>query len=603
MHRGDDLADAARNGRLVVAALLACTACHLVVLRPFVVEGHLGRGQVQRGYFEKLGPRVGLALVDDGVDTGFPEGLGRDPDGNVSVSPGLSAALPLDVTGGYRIAGAGGTRTPDIAVGAAVVGAPGFFPAEPGSIAADVALTDAQELDVVDGRLRFVPWNVARPWRANSERLDRLARACSHRTSRAAFRVSLEHDRLSIHFGKCSIKERFAEPSPGRRVVVVMAGPSWDIVERTGSAWQKETRLSSVAWKATAAALVTAAGLLYVVGPLAALSTSITVGVVSIWYDAAAVVCLILTLLGIVLLTGWNLLPRLAPRRTPVRRLAAGALALLAIFAAIRMRRPEEPVPVEHGSAAPECLLTGYSAAGDSGLRPGTHGIGARLQECAPCGRSVATEARPGRTLGVIRDIACTSPAPVRPGGTLYFFGGANDDLLSWLATRNSFVQLLYQLRTFVAHVYFWKPGVDTVRRLERDVSAASLGVVDEQAAVLRGITDCATRGGFGLLFGQDFIVLDLDGGRPDARTTMVARRRAAIEQEGARFVDLLEAFRDEAGIHWFNDLMHASMIGHRRIAELMCETMAGAAAAHPASSTAPLPSSCVVRRTSGAFT
>jgi hypothetical protein len=72
--------------------------------------------------------------------------------------------------------------------------------------------------------------------------------------------------------------------------------------------------------------------------------------------------------------------------------------------------------------------------------------------------------------------------------------------------------------------------------------------------------------------------VLDLNGGRTDARTGMIAQRRNALEEGGAQFVDLLEAFRQEAGISWFNDLMHESIIGHRRVARLLCTMVEGGA-------------------------
>ena len=51
----------------------------------------------------------------------------------------------------------------------------------------------------------------------------------------------------------------------------------------------------------------------------------------------------------------------------------------------------------------------------------------------------------------------------------------------------------------------------------------------------------------------------------------MLAARRAAVEAAGGTFVDLFEVFGPEAGVSWFNDYVHPSLLGHERIAELAC--------------------------------
>jgi hypothetical protein len=51
----------------------------------------------------------------------------------------------------------------------------------------------------------------------------------------------------------------------------------------------------------------------------------------------------------------------------------------------------------------------------------------------------------------------------------------------------------------------------------------------------------------------------------------MLERRRAVVEAGGGRFVDLLGAFGGEAGVAWFNDYVHLSLVAQRRLAGLAC--------------------------------
>jgi hypothetical protein len=81
----------------------------------------------------------------------------------------------------------------------------------------------------------------------------------------------------------------------------------------------------------------------------------------------------------------------------------------------------------------------------------------------------------------------------------------------------------------------------------------------------------CAQERQAGFLFLHDFLVTDMVTGREADRATMLARRRAAVEDSGGRFVDLLDVFATEAGVSWFNDYVHPSAIAHERIAELAC--------------------------------
>ena len=63
----------------------------------------------------------------------------------------------------------------------------------------------------------------------------------------------------------------------------------------------------------------------------------------------------------------------------------------------------------------------------------------------------------------------------------------------------------------------------------------------------------------------------DLVAGRDPDRAAMLARRRTAVEGAGGMFIDLYTRFADEAGIAWFNDYLHPSLIVHERVADLVC--------------------------------
>ena len=54
----------------------------------------------------------------------------------------------------------------------------------------------------------------------------------------------------------------------------------------------------------------------------------------------------------------------------------------------------------------------------------------------------------------------------------------------------------------------------------------------------------------------------------------MLGARRAAVEAAGGTFLDLWEIFGPEAGVSWFNDYVHPSLLGHERIAELACREL-----------------------------
>jgi hypothetical protein len=97
---------------------------------------------------------------------------------------------------------------------------------------------------------------------------------------------------------------------------------------------------------------------------------------------------------------------------------------------------------------------------------------------------------------------------------------------------------------------------------------------MDLQEAMIAEAVRCSARLDSAFWFFQDFMILDVPDGPSAERKTMAERRRAAVEGAGGNFSSLWDAFREQVGVSWFNDVMHFSSIGHRRIADLICRTV-----------------------------
>jgi hypothetical protein len=577
--RGAPVIPVWRRRRLAV--FLLCVVLDVVALRPFLAKTHLARGQLQRGYFEAVGSQIGLALDDDLADRFIFPGLSRDQAGDLSIPPGTTAVLSLQAGTTYQVSADGGGLPANLVVGVELHPPPGSIAADPTRPEPPTAwFGQPRELDVAGGeRVQLRPWDAARSWRDESARLAGLARDCVGAAPSPPVTVSVDGEQLTVRLGRCTLSVPLAEihGGAGRPLLAVVAGPSWDLVRRNDGAWETET---SVVWRlAWAVPLVAAAqvGLFWIgFNVVAAVATSVALALVSVAAAAPAAVCVLLALAVGLGRVAWLGVARLwAATDWKLRLTVLGALvAAVAVWVLL-------PPRTERGSVAQNpsgfaCVLTGYSTADDSALRPGTRGTGTWLATaCAPCAGAAATRARAGVAFQFVDDVACAQPPLVRPEGTLVFLGGTNDDLLTWFDARSQVVQMILQLRGFASATYQRKPGLDNLTRLETETARASLRVVDHQEQLLHETFACARAAGFRLLFAQDFLLSDLVGGRPEERRAMVARRRELAEADGTRFFDLLEEFGDQAGVAWFNDFMHLSMVGHRRVAELVCRSIA----------------------------
>jgi hypothetical protein len=101
------------------------------------------------------------------------------------------------------------------------------------------------------------------------------------------------------------------------------------------------------------------------------------------------------------------------------------------------------------------------------------------------------------------------------------------------------------------------------------------VATLDDQAAEIDAIVGCASAGGRRFHFLHDFVIWDLDHGRAAVRQRTFERRRAAVLSAGGQFIDLLEEFRQSAGVAWLNDFIHPSAVGQQAIADLLCARLA----------------------------
>ena len=136
--------------------------------------------------------------------------------------------------------------------------------------------------------------------------------------------------------------------------------------------------------------------------------------------------------------------------------------------------------------------------------------------------------------------------------------GGANDDLIWGINNLVSF---------YVGTLH----GIDEARSSFVEGARRSLAKMPDQERAIEDWLQCIAARNARAIYLHDFLVTDLAAGRDEPRASMLARRRGAVEARGGVFVDLYRVFGEEAGVSWFNDYIHLSLLGHQRVAELAC--------------------------------
>ncbi len=554
--------DGARRGQLVriwtiakPIVFLACFAADLFVLRTIWTKLQIGDGQFRRGYFERFDGEIGLAM-DDQIKPLFEPSFLLTDDGALAAQPGMVAVALLRPGTGYELSGSE-DLAPYVVIGTE---AP-LAPLEPQPPSGEARLAGARTLSVQDGRLALVDWDGGRPWREDQARLSALRDQCAADRP-ARLRVDTRDDALAIRLGRCELIEP-VRVHAGAPMLASLSGPTWARVTRQ-PAWSTE-RL--ILWPVLGVVLIKVAALWWVFGPMTVVVTSTALALASLRVPVPATLTWPL-LLGVgiaaALVRGAVIFVRSLPALA--RPTATALLVLLVAWTVWRFtvdRRTTEPnwgTAAAHdrtAAAHDPCVVVGYSTVDDRGLRRERGGIRWILNErCGHCRDNTASLALGGATMTWARDALCDTPSSFGAGGHVVFLGGANDDLLTAVGSM---------ARLFVVT----QQGLESWRRIQETAAAGSLAQIDAQTRALDGFIDCAMKRHARLLFLHDFVASDLQGGRTSDRARMLNARRDEVERAGGTFIDLLETFRAEAGVWWFNDFVHPSRVAHERIAEL----------------------------------
>lgn len=545
--------------RLALGIALCCLA-DLFVLRAAWTGLRVADGQYRRGYFERFSDGPGLA-VDVAVRPVFPASVLTE-DGALAVPPGMTAVVPLQSGRRFEFVSETGLA-PYVVIGDETPLGEGDLP-HGGE--GEARLARVRTLAVADGAIVLEPWAADRPWRDDVRRLSELRDACVDPAQEAKLTVAAAGDQVEFQLGRCSLRQPRSAAPP---LVAALAGPEW-ISVWAQPGWQAErwfvgpvviavvAKVAALWWALGGTAAVVVSAALVAASRIDAVAATMT-------FPVALAIGVISALLRLV----WSIRRRLPPRwRLPA---AAAAVAVIAIVAAGPLRQPSFVPPIMRIEAVDDrddrCAVLGYSTAGGASLRGadmqhGRRGLRWFLNEhCGPCRGQTAALFGGGQTLDWARETFCASPHSFGGDGSVVFFGAANDDFM-W--------GLLTVARLFIVG----EQGSEPWRRSQAPAAAASLAQIDAQQEALAGLIDCARSRRAGFLFLHDFLVTDLVAGRDVDRAAMLERRRAVVEAAGGTFVDLAAVFAEEAGVAWFNDYVHPSLIAHERTAELACDLL-----------------------------
>jgi hypothetical protein len=544
--------------RILIFAL--CCAADLFVLHSAWTGREVLEGQFRRGYFEPFDGELSLA-VDEVIRPIVPSCVLTSA-GELGVPPGMSAVVPLAPATEYDVA-ALPSLAPYVVLATEAevkpVAARGYQ-LSPG----EARLTGGRTLALREGRLVLVPWNASLPWREDAARLSSLRTACAEADADAALALHVKASESNVHLrlGRCTLDEPLPPPDGAPPQLAVLAGPDWITLDRRpaweGKRWIVRQLVAAVVAKVAitwwGAGLASAAALS---GMLAAVAFVFPVQATLTWPITFAI-GILAALVRVV---------TLVLRRLSARWRVAVVLGVIAVVGTFAMQ-PSEPrsfPPVirrDESRRAPACAVVGYSTAGGAGLRGGHGGVSEFLDEnCERCREATGSLSAGGEVLSWARDAYCASESSFGANGRVVFFGAANDDFL-------------WGLTSFARLFIVGEQGAEPWRRNQGPAAAASRASIDRQVSALEGLMQCARSRHAEFLFLHDFLVTDLVAGRDADRAAMLARRRAAVEAAGGKFVDLLDVFGAEAGIAWFNDYVHPSAVGHERIAEVACQDL-----------------------------
>jgi hypothetical protein len=234
-----------------------------------------------------------------------------------------------------------------------------------------------------------------------------------------------------------------------------------------------------------------------------------------------------------------------------------------------------DPAP----NAQANCVVTGFSTAGQSALRNQRNGLFDILDgvagvphggSCARCVGNTELRARPGETIPIVRDAICGLPNG--PGnGLVVFIGGNNDDYIGWQASGS--IVAMFRNLAMTAH-FIVEPRFDPFAQgWGQKADTGAFPWLGLQTAAVREMVACAHARGYATLYVHDSTAVDLEYGRSPERQKMMEARRDAVKAAGGTFFAVNEVFADQMGVAWFGDFIHLSAAAQARVADLVCAT------------------------------
>ncbi len=539
------------------ALLVSLGLLNVARLYPVFVSETLVAGQAA---FEPSPNGVVIRYGDRTDDRMFPL-MVRARGDTVVVGQGNTIVVPLDPIGNLSIRSADDSRAPWVLLG---VEQPDPSAASAEDVRAGHRLAAPQMVIAVDGRLQAVPWDPA-SWTQDVHRLTQLAHTCS---TTAPLDIRRQGDRVHLTLGDCEGDVEAApnaDPSTWR--IAVAGETRGAFVRREGDAWDRHRELIApfllvflLLYGAQAAAF----------GLVAAALLGVPCLIAGLWAPvAAAFVWIALGVIAAVALSVYGL--RIGIRRAPVLTFVGVGLALaatwLGLFSILRDRSRPQPSPLGGTSA---CLLTGYSTAGDTTLPDRTFGVRAQLDaECPRCRQHTGRWAEAGQAFGWFALHLCSPDLPAETRIVTHL-GGSNDDFF----VAHGPIETLVFVFLFCVRNAMAPP--DPLRMVDTLALAASRQLARSESLVqdIDTVMDCVHAHHVRFFYFHDFLAMDLDGRHSADRRALLDARRHAVEAHGETFVDLQRAVADRAGVHWFNDFIHLSGVGHQQVAALMCATI-----------------------------
>lgn len=555
------------RGRWLVGALACACAIALdcATLRFLWMATEIVGGQYQLGYFEEP-EGIASMVLDDAQRTSVQPDVGLTAAGDLSLPPGRTIGLPLMQGVEYRIRIEDRDWAPFCIFGRreqlADDGRPPAF-----------RVSGARTLHLRDGALGEADWAVVRPWRDDQVALAALASRCGTDGSDRIIAVRARDGHIDAQIGSCT-QQLHGNPD----VLVVIAGPAWTTAQKSGG-WQiARTYHVDVVVIVVALALLRFVTTSAVVGYLWAAALA---GILFLWawlIPATGIAIWVLALVVGVASAGLSMLWS-AGKDASTIRVAAGyllllvptALAVLPFLPSYLFSAEEPPGP------AARCLMLGYSSMRGDSLRQdlsrgawGAQGGAWDVVKSLPaCAGSIERRARAAGRFSWNLDVLCGSQPSLLPGGRAVFLGGSNDDFL-WAPFQAWRVAQVARLARYA----YDRPNANAARLIATMAEEDSLAALEQQTQVIGDVLGCVARQHAHFLYFHDFLAWDLADPRSPPRQQMLLERARAIRQGGGTFVDLLAEVADEAGVFWFNDYIHPSEIGHRRIGELMTRVL-----------------------------